>query len=113
MGTLRYSILNPSPRPVISIRMTPGRLNVLDFMQDYDVLPSTYIKAQFPSPDFTRLVLAEFAKAHLIRVPRGYNHVNARCRPRPLELTDLGRRELERAGRQRRRERMNDHFCHA
>src|SRR4029077_7317874 len=113
MGTKRYSLLAPSTRPVMALRMTPAKLAVLDFMQDYDVLPSSYIKAAFGHWHGTRLILAEFAKAHLIRVPKGYQHINARYRTRPLELTDLGRRHLQEAGRLRPRERMNDHFNHA
>lgn len=113
MGKLRYSILAPSTRPVIDLKVTPAKMDVLDFMQDFDILPSSYIKAQFGTPSFTKAVLGEFAKAHLIRVPKGYSHINARYRPRPLELTELGRRELEQAGRLRKRERMNDHFSHA
>jgi hypothetical protein len=46
-------------------------------------------------------------------VPKGYTHLNARYRPRPLELTDLARRELAAHGRLRQRDRMNDHFSHA
>jgi hypothetical protein len=113
MGKFRYSTLSPSPRPLIKLKMTVGRLAVLDLMQDYDILPATYIKASFESWHNTRVVLAECAKAHLIRVPEGYAHLNARKRVRPLELTDLGRKALADAGLLRQRERMNDHFNHA
>lgn len=113
MGKLRYSTLSPSPRPLINLKMTPGRLAVLDVLQRYDVLPATYLKSHFASWTNTRNLLADFAKAHLIRVPEGYKHLNARKRVRPLELTDLGRKALAEAGLLRPRERMNDHFYHS
>lgn len=113
MGKLRYSMLSPSVRPAIDITMTPATLDVLDFMQDFDILPSTYIHAQFGTPEFTRKIIKNLGQAHCIRVPRGYQHNNAHYRPRPLEVTDLGRRHLEHAARLRPRERMNDHFNHA
>jgi hypothetical protein len=75
-------------------------------------LPSSYIHAHFPSADFTRKVIKNLGKAQLIRVPRGYQHNNAHYRPRPLELTDLGRKELAKIGLLRDRMRMNNHFAH-
>src|SRR6185312_375061 len=113
MGQQRYSILNPSTRPLITVDLTPGVLRVLDYMQDYDVLPASYVKAQFESYTFTKQIITRLAKAHLIRVPAGYSHLNARYRPRPLELTDLARKALSARGMLRPRERMNDHFSHA
>jgi hypothetical protein len=113
MGKLRYSILSPSARPVIELKMTSARLDVLDYMQDYDVIPSSYVKAAFGHPAFTKAILGDFAKAHLVRVPKGYNHLNARYRPRPLELTELARRQLAAYGRLRKHDRANDHFSHA
>lgn len=113
MGQQRYSILNPSARPLITIDLTPGVLRVLDYMQDYDVVPASYVKAQFESYTFTKQIITRLAKAHFVRVPSGYSHLNARYRPRPLELTDLARKALLERGLLRQRERMNDHFSHA
>jgi hypothetical protein len=43
----------PPPARARDIRLTPAKLDVLDYMQDYDVIPSTHVKAQF-SPDYAR-----------------------------------------------------------
>jgi hypothetical protein len=111
MGLQRNDIFNP-PARARDIRLTPAKLDVLDFMQDYDVIPSTYVKAQF-SPDYARNILAEFIPAKLVQIPDGYEHIDARNRIRPLQLTELALKKLSDAGRLRRRVPMNDHFKHA
>jgi hypothetical protein len=111
MGQKNFSLFNPDPRPQ-PIHITPARLNVLDYMQDYDVIPSSYIHAHFGHPKSTEAILTEFGKAHLIQIANGYEHLNARYRVYPLSLTDLARRELVNAGRLRPRVPGNDHFKH-
>src|SRR4051812_29439208 len=101
MGKQRYNNLRPSPRPVVNLKMTPAYLAVLDFMQDYDVIPSSYVRAHFPHRASAKKMLGELCKAHLVGVSKGYAHFNALYRPRPLELTSLGRRALADAGRLR------------
>jgi hypothetical protein len=111
MGQKNFSLFNPDTRPQ-PIHITPAKLRVLDFMQDYDVIPSSYIHAWYGHPKFTQALLTEFSKAHLIEFAPGYEHFNARYRVYPLSLTKLARRELANAGRLRHREPINDHFKH-
>jgi hypothetical protein len=111
MGEKNFSLFNPTVRPQ-SIHITPAKLDVLDYMQDFDVTPSSYVHAQFGHRKFTEAVLTEFGKAHLTEFAPGYEHFNARYRVYPLALTDLARRALENAGRLRRRVALNDHFKH-
>jgi hypothetical protein len=114
MGTIRYSGLSPTDRPAVTLNMTPARLAVLDFMQDYDVIPSTYIKSHLPHWHGTRIILAALLRGHYITIPYSLRgHPNARKRVRALALDARGIQALKDAGLWRNRVRMNDHDAHA
>ncbi|AMN44711.1 hypothetical protein [Rhodoplanes sp. Z2-YC6860] len=116
MGKLRYSSLAPTLKPQLRPDPESTRykhyLEILDYMQDRDITPSSYIRAHLGSDHFSRQLIGEMAKAHLIRIPDGYNHSNARYRPRPYEIDTLGLKALARAGMLRKRPSDNDPFKH-
>lgn len=107
-----YDALRPPSKPPISIRRlrsetTPHEferiLDILDFLQDYEALPRTYIPAAFPHSSATRNRLALATKAHLIGVPDGWRHREARNAVRPLAVQPLGYQLLKEHGRARPR----------
>lgn len=108
---LRYNDVRGTLKPV-KTRVTPAMLDILDLLQDYDVLPSSYILAAFPSPYATKNNLTPMKKAHLIGIPSGYEHSNALYRIRPLAVFPLGYRLLKEHNRYRERVKGNDHFKH-
>jgi hypothetical protein len=111
MSGMRYSVFKPSPRPALKLKPDNGTyLAILDWLQRYDVLPSTYIKSQFPSPAYIEDCLTRLHKAHLIKIADGYEHFMALYRVRPLQITELGERYL--GDRYAGRKKVNDHFKH-
>lgn len=108
-----YDALRPPPKPPIKVKPTPRLLELLDFMQDYDVLPRTYISDAFPIHSATRNRLAEATKAHLIGIPDGWSHREARNCVRPLQLQPLGFKMLKDAGLFRPHTRSNAWMTHA
>ncbi|QWG24158.1 hypothetical protein KMZ93_04305 [Bradyrhizobium sediminis] len=84
---------------------------ILDVLQRYDVLPSSYVKAQpFSTPDYIEKCITELGKAKLIKLADGYEHFMALYRVRPIQITELGERYL--GGRFLGRTKANDHFKH-
>ncbi len=113
MGKLRFSSLSPPSRPAIKLpKLTRAHLDVLDYMQDFDAVPSMYVKCGLHSFHYARQKLNELAQAGFIGIPGGYNHMNARKRVRPLEVRPLGYQALKESGLYRPRAPMNDHFNH-
>jgi hypothetical protein len=108
----RFSPFQFHHKPLIKLRPSSADLDILDLMQDYDVLPSTYIKQSFDHFEYIKKRLVLLQKAHLIGVPEGYEHPNAKYRVRPLELRPLGYQLLAEHGRERPRKKGNDHFKH-
>ena len=109
----RYNPLRrPSHRPLLKIPRSPAYLAILDLLQGYDALPSSYIKSSFSSPLYVEKCLTNLQKARLVEIPDGYDHLNALYRVRPLALSSLGERFLTDAARFRPRLKGNDHFKH-
>ena len=111
MGKARYSVLSDRARkPLIKLERKLSYLNVLNCLQDYDVLPASYLKAAFKSHWYVKNLLTPLAKAHLIEVPSGYEHNNARGRVCPLQISELGEAFL--GDQLRARFKHNDDFKH-
>jgi hypothetical protein len=107
---MRFSAFKTPPRPLLKLDPKPSYLAILDVLQDYDVLPSTYIKAAFPSPAYTEDCLTQLLKAKLVEIAPGYEHFMALYRVRPLAITELGEKYLRTHGRRRVRHKDVDPF---
>jgi len=87
MGAIRYNPFFPSLNPRRPNRESPRYqryLAILDYMQDLDITPSTYIRHHFGSPAAIQQLINEMQQLHfIIIIPTGYAHSNARYRTRP------------------------------
>ena len=109
----RFSPFRDMPaRANTKARLSPMHKRVLTFLQDYDVLPSTYIKAQFPSYQYTEKAITDLLKWGLLEIPSGYEHVQALYRVRPLAVSCAGETALKLHDLYRPRFKLNDTFKH-
>ncbi len=103
----RYNALrDKAHKPLIELKATPTILDILDFLQGR-ILPSHYLKQQFGRPYYIKTLLKDLAKAHLIGVPDGYAHTDARYRPRPRAVFPLGYKMLLEHGKLRAIEKLS------
>jgi hypothetical protein len=111
MSGMRYSMFKPPERPLFKLKEAPTFVAILDVLQRYDVLPSSYIKAQpFSTPEYIEKCITKLGQAKLIKLADGYEHHMALYRVRPLQITELGERYL--GERLIGRSKINDHFKH-
>lgn len=107
----RFSAFCPGDKPLLTLAPDSRvHLAILNAMQDYDILPSSYIKTLFPSGAYIRQKLTELQKGHYIGVPHSWSHPDKRYRVRPLEVWPRGFRYL--GERHKRRTLGNDHINH-
>ncbi|TQF37932.1 hypothetical protein UNPF46_17620 [Bradyrhizobium sp. UNPF46] len=107
----RFSAFYPGEKPQLTLAPDSRvHLAILDAMQDYDILPSSYVKSLFSSDGYIRQRLTELQKGHYIGVPEGWSHPEKRHRVRPLEVWPRGFQYL--GDRVKKRTRGNDHVNH-
>lgn len=107
----RFSAFNPGLKPKLTLAPDSALfLAILDKMQDYDVLYSSYVKSLFPSEAYIEDRLTELQKGHYIGVPQNWAHPKKLHRERPLEVWPRGFSYL--GERRRAHQRGNDHVNH-
>ena len=107
----RFSAFNPGIKPKLTLAQDDDLLlDILDRMQDYDVLFSSYVKSLFPSFSYIEDCLTELLKGHYIGVPQNWSHPKKLHRERPLEVWPRGSDYL--GLRRKGRQRGNDHINH-
>lgn len=91
---------------------SPRHIEVLDLLQQYDCLPSNYIRAAIPST-YTQPVLNLLNQEGYIGVPEeAKHHINARYRPTVFELLPKGEQLLKQHELWHGRVKSSGHFRH-
>ncbi|QAU49664.1 hypothetical protein [Bradyrhizobium guangzhouense] len=70
-----YRARRPGSRPLLTLEAAKAAddvaLNILDFMQRYDLLPPSYVKAQpFSTPAYIEKCLTVLQKGHYVGIPK-------------------------------------------
>ena len=119
---MRRSTVHPPAQPTYHTDGTPAELELLDFLQRYDCLPSHYIRNALGSAPYTRAVISRLAAGHYLGLPlgRGGTSVSSEALAFarqhnvffPLAVWPRGEALLRKHGKYLGRAKDGDHFDH-
>jgi hypothetical protein len=96
----RRSAFRGPRKPAAAVKGTATELAVLELLQKYRFLPSTYIRAHFAATQYIEDVLPNLVEAHLIGIPsKAQDRCKTRAVPYVYELRPLGEVMLAKRGK--------------